>query len=75
MEISNPSLNLCVELIGLRAHLEHFCRKHGALLSDKVVIYKHMEHWDISSHGLHTDEAPVAEYIEPEIVPDDDPER
>ena len=34
------------------------------LLRNTVVIYKHMEHWTISSHSLHTDEAPVAEYVE-----------
>jgi PII-like signaling protein len=74
MEIANPDLNLCVELIGPRAQLEQFCRRHGELLRDKVVIYKHMEHWEISAHGLRADQAPVAEYAEPDTVLADDPE-
>jgi PII-like signaling protein len=73
MEISNPAMNLCVELIGPRAQLEQFCRKHGTLLRDKVVIYKHMEHWEISAHSLHADEAPIDEYIEPETVLNEEP--
>lgn len=75
MEISNPSLNMCVELIGNRGQLEQFCRKHGTLLADKVVIYKHMEHWEISAQGLHADQAPADEYVGPEMVLDDDPEQ
>lgn len=71
MEIANPDLNLCVELIGTRAQLERFCRRHGDLLQDKVIIYKHMEHWEISARSLHADQAPVDEYAEPETVIDD----
>ena len=74
MELANPDQNLCVELIGPRAQLEQFCRRHGELLADKVVIYKHMEHWEIRARGLHADQAPVADYLEPETVLADDPE-
>ena len=49
-ELPNTSLNLCVELIARREELELFCRKHGELLKGRVIVYKHMEHWDI---GLH----------------------
>ncbi|NVN91594.1 MAG: DUF190 domain-containing protein [Desulfuromonadales bacterium] len=73
-EIANPDLNLCVELIGPRDQLERFCRTHGSLLRNKVIIYKHMEHWEISAHGLHRDEAPLDEYIEPETALTDESE-
>ncbi len=68
MEIANPDQNLCVELIGSRAQLERFCRGHGDLLRDKVIIYKHMEHWELRPSGLRTDQAPPADYAEPETV-------
>jgi PII-like signaling protein len=58
-ELPNPALTLCVELIGERAELETFCRKHGDLLKGKVIVYKHMEHWDIGPHdSLQTTDAP-----------------
>lgn len=66
LEISNPEMQVCVELIGPRALLEQFCRKHGILLRDKVIIYKHMEHWEITAHGLHAGQAPPDEYAGPE---------
>ena len=43
----NQNLNLCVELIDQRDKLETFCRKHGDLLQGRVIVYKHMEHWDL----------------------------
>lgn len=46
-EVPNPHMNLCVELIGPREQLELFCRKHGDLLRGKVIVYKHMEHWEL----------------------------
>ncbi|WP_421357935.1 DUF190 domain-containing protein [Agrobacterium rosae] len=49
-ELSNPDLTMCVELIADREQLEEFCRTHGALLKDKVIIYKHIEHWDVLVH-------------------------
>lgn len=46
-EIPNPDLTMCVELIADREQLERFCRTHGTLLRNKVIIYKHIEHWDV----------------------------
>ncbi len=43
----NPELTMCVELVAPRDRLEAFCRDHGALLRDKVIVYKHLEHWTI----------------------------
>jgi H+/Cl- antiporter ClcA/PII-like signaling protein len=54
-ELPNTALNLCVELIADREHLELFCRKHGDLLKGRVIVYKHMEHWDINEHGHKVD--------------------
>lgn len=56
-EIPNPDLTMCVELIADRDQLEHFCQTHGALLKNKVIIYKHIEHWDVLDHALTTEEA------------------
>jgi PII-like signaling protein len=57
-ELPNAHLNLCVELIAHRDELEMFCRKHGDLIQGKVIVYKHMEHWDIGPHEtLKTKEA------------------
>jgi PII-like signaling protein len=50
-EIANPEMTVCVELIGHRIELEHFCRQHGKLLHNKVIIYKHLEHWVVSEKG------------------------
>jgi len=65
-EIPNPLLTLCVELIGPRDELELFCRRHGKLLKGKVIVYKHMEHWEINADHLLTSEAAESEYTEPE---------
>lgn len=46
-EVANSQLMLCVELIAPTAQLELFCRRHGELLADKVVVHKTVEHWDI----------------------------
>jgi PII-like signaling protein len=51
-ELPNPNLTICVELIDHKDKLEEFCRKHGALLKGKTVVYKHVEHWDIRSGEL-----------------------
>ena len=56
-EMPNPQLNLCVELISGREQLELFCRKHGELLTGKIVVYKHMEHWDIGSNEIKVSDA------------------
>ncbi|MFD2031472.1 hypothetical protein ACFSKM_16395 [Ancylobacter dichloromethanicus] len=50
-EIANPELTMCVEIIGHRPDLESFVRRHGALLHDKVIIFKHLEHWSIDQEG------------------------
>ena len=58
-EMGNPELTMCVELIGEKPQLERFCGAHGELLKDKVIIYKHIEHWNI--HGTeveHEDATP-----------------
>jgi PII-like signaling protein len=56
-EIPNPDLTMCVELIADRGQLEEFCRTHGSILTNKVIIYKHIEHWDVLGHEIATDEA------------------
>ena len=59
-ELSDPHLAMCVELIGQRGQLELFCRAHGDLLRDKVIVYKHLEHWTIASAGVeHIDATDV----------------
>jgi PII-like signaling protein len=47
-ELANPELTMCVELIGAREQLEAFCATHGAVLANKVIVYKHLEHWRVS---------------------------
>ncbi|RYH64521.1 MAG: hypothetical protein EON54_06365 [Alcaligenaceae bacterium] len=56
-ELSNPDLTMCVELIAPREELEDFCRTHGDLLKRKVIIYKHIEHWDLVGEALTADDA------------------
>lgn len=53
----NMSLNLCVELISPREDLELFARKHVDLLKGKVLVYKHMEHWEIRHHDIKISES------------------
>ncbi len=48
-EVGNPQLTMCVELVGQREQLESFCRAQGETLKDKVIVYKHLEHWEILS--------------------------
>ncbi|AYJ84675.1 voltage-gated chloride channel protein (plasmid) [Sphingomonas paeninsulae] len=58
-EISDPHLTMCVELIGSKDQLELFCRAQGALLADKVIVYKHLEHWHVGPGELaHEDASP-----------------
>ena len=42
-----PAVGRLLELIDHRAKLEAFCRAHGDLLKGRVMVYKHVEHWDI----------------------------
>ena len=62
-ELSNPDLTMCVELIAQREELEDFCRTHGDLLKRKVIIYKHIEHWDLVGEALTADDA-----LKPKVV-------
>lgn len=75
-ELPNQMLNLCVELIAHRDQLELFCRKHGDLLKGRVIVYKHMEHWDIGDHdSLKIADAPQEELdvdVEDDVTDDDD---
>lgn len=45
-EIPNTNVMLCVEMIANRELLESFHQQHAHLLQDKVVVYKHLEHWE-----------------------------
>ena len=54
VEIGNPELTMCVEVIGPRARLETFCREHGELLEHKVIVYKHLEHWTLTADSVGT---------------------
>ncbi|MCX7318942.1 MAG: DUF190 domain-containing protein [Hyphomicrobiales bacterium] len=55
-DISNPDLTICIELIATRDELERFCRTHGDLLRRKVIVYKHIEHWDLISEDIAVDD-------------------
>lgn len=60
-EMANPHLTMCVELIGQRGELEAFCRLHGNLLAEKVIVYKHLEHWSVSRAGIDLEDASETE--------------
>ncbi|WP_354301900.1 MULTISPECIES: hypothetical protein [unclassified Sphingomonas] len=45
--MADPHLTICVELVGERDQLDRFCRRHGDLLGDKVIVYKQLEHWSV----------------------------
>lgn len=62
-EATDPQLTICVEMIASRPALEGFCECHGALLADKVIVYKHLEHWTIGAAGIRHEEASAAELI------------
>ncbi len=53
VEVNNPDLTMCVELIGARSQLEAFCRRHGDLLKNKVIVYKYLEHWAIGEDAAN----------------------
>lgn len=52
VEIANPELTMCVELIGERGQLEMFCKAQGAMLTNKVIIYKHLERWRLEASAV-----------------------
>jgi H+/Cl- antiporter ClcA/PII-like signaling protein len=62
IEGPNPNLSVCVELIDHREHLERFCRNHVELLQDRIMIYKHLEHWELHAHQLDVSEATAEEF-------------
>ena len=63
-EMPNPNLTMCVELIDHKDKLEEFCRRHGALLKGKTIVYKHVEHWDIRGGELVEEDASPNEVID-----------
>jgi H+/Cl- antiporter ClcA/PII-like signaling protein len=63
-EVPNHQLNMCIEIIDHRDKLETFVRKHGDILKDRIIVYKHMEHWDIHEHKLYEEDAAVDELEE-----------
>lgn len=66
-EVNDPQLTMCVELIGQREQLELFWHRHGDLLADKVIVYKHLEHWTVSQAGVqHADASPEELAVEAE---------
>lgn len=61
-EMSNQgSMTLCVEIIDHKARLEAFCRHHGALLKDRTIVYKHVEHWSLQDSTLVEKDASPSE--------------
>lgn len=48
-EVGDPHLTICVELVGERDQLDMFCRCHGDLLGDKVIVYHELEHWTVTT--------------------------
>lgn len=60
-ELPNPHLTACVELIDQRESLEVFCRKHADLLRGRVLVYKHLEHWELQAETLTATDATVEE--------------
>lgn len=58
-EVPNANLTVFVELIDHRDRLEEFCRHHADQLKDRVIVYKHMEHWEL--HDQHLDVSDVTE--------------
>lgn len=59
-DLLDPHLTVCVEIIGPRAQLEHFCQSHGGQLAGKVIVYKHLEHRSVGPADLAPEAAPQA---------------
>ena len=68
-DMPNLSLNLCVELIAPREELELFAQKHADILKGKVLVYKHMEHWDIHHHAIKVSDADQVE-LDADVIPE-----
>ena len=54
VEGMNNELTMCVEIIGHKTELEAFCRDHGELLQKNVIVYKHLERWQIGKKLTET---------------------
>jgi PII-like signaling protein len=63
-EATNAQLTLCVELIDHKDRLEAFCRRHGALLKGKPIVYKHVEHWTMHADHLVEEDASPDEVVD-----------
>lgn len=61
VEVPNPHSSVYVELIDRRDRLEAFCRRHADQLKDRVIVYKHMEHWELHSHQLEVSDVTADE--------------
>lgn len=44
-ELPNPSMSMCVELIGPKEALDQFCRQHSELLEGKAMFYARLDAW------------------------------
>ncbi len=60
-ESPNPSMSVCVEVIAPRHELEDFCKRHVSLLKDRMLVYKHLEHWSLHGTEIVASEATAAE--------------
>lgn len=60
-EVPNPHLSVFVELIDHRDRLEAFCHRHADLLKDRVLVYKHLEHWEFHAHELEVQDVGIEE--------------
>ena len=60
-EYGNPKLVLCLELIAHRGELEAFCRKHADILKGRVIVYKHLEHWELRHDDVVVHDASMKE--------------
>jgi H+/Cl- antiporter ClcA/PII-like signaling protein len=68
IESLNLDLTMCVELVAPRDKLEDFCRDHGALLADKIIVYKHLEHWKVGAGSPAIETEQVADAAELSMV-------
>jgi len=50
-ETTNLRLAVFVELVAERPRLEQFVSDHATLLAQRILLYKHVERWDLGSAG------------------------
>jgi len=60
-EYSSPRLSIFVELVAERLKLEEFVLSHGALLADKIIVYKHIERWRVDNSHIQSHEIDTPE--------------